>query len=84
MQVGDTIHVFSSNAEEPLMCLAAILGGKMGGNWWVLVLNFTGSRVTWLKDERWHTKDDCTTDSDYNLGIEAVLDLFDVKDSNNG
>lgn len=63
IQVGNTIHVFSSNADDPLMCLAAIVGGQMGGNWWLVVMNFTGSRIAWLDDERWHPAAGCTTTS---------------------
>lgn len=54
------IHVNTSTADNPMVCNAAIVGGRMGGNTWLVVMSFNGSRVSWLSDEHWHTLANCT------------------------
>lgn len=63
LQVGDVIHCTSSTADQPEFCYPAILGGQISNHWWVLSLQFGGSRIGWLSDATWHPKDACTTDS---------------------
>ena len=72
IQVGVAIHILSSNADDPLLCVAAIPGGKMGGNWWVLALPFAGAHVSWLTDHSAHAINDCTTGSGQAETYEVV------------
>jgi hypothetical protein len=57
--VDPIIHLEGSTSEEAVLCSPAIIGGKMGGNTWVLSLMFSGAHVGWLVDHTWHTLADC-------------------------
>lgn len=60
-EIGDVIHVSQMAIEEARVCSAAIVGGYVSDELWVLVIQFNGSRISWLRDENWHYKNACTT-----------------------
>lgn len=54
------IHVNSSTAESQHICNAAIVGGYVGGNIWLLVISWAdNAHRSWLTDEKWHRLADC-------------------------
>ena len=67
------IHIESSSTETPSLCIPAILGGKVGGNWWVLSLMFSGAHVAWLTDHTWHNLDACRTSMETGM-VETETD----------